>query len=589
MPDGTVVQMPDKLDPALAARLKAFQAKSAAPPQKGNEDIANAQSSMPGVKDLIGAAFEPTMAMGSSALLQPIAGLAGLGVGAANELGMTDLTAAEATNKIQGASYQPRTEGSKNAMSVLGLPGEIIPSIAQDKPGTHAMQRPRWGGAGTKPSGEFSPLIKAGAETAAQGGMQLLGGKGAARAAEAPGLLKPKAVDPAVRMLADKGVTMTPGQIKGGGINSFEQQIAKLPILGPIIKHARGRSVEDFSKATVNDALTDIGKTLPGDLKGHEAIDHAANEFTNAYDAILPKMTVQLGSGAGSLAGDLSDLKAMVMKNLPAAQAQEVAQVIDREITAKFEETPAVSTTTTATRQNWKPQGERKALPAVTSTTPAVMKPVSGKVIQEVHENLRNEIDARMTSKVPADRRAALSLIAAREAIDKALLRDNPQYAAQYEKIRQGYAKFSIAQTAASRVGAKEGVATPNQYTGAVRAHDRSKGKRKFARGKALQQDLARSGRKVLAGTEPDSGTPAGIATMELLTGGGAAAFYGHPMLMLGAASIPALYSKIGLKALQPFLMGDVKAAPGVAAGLGIGAMGPQQMQAPADELGVAQ
>jgi hypothetical protein len=506
------------------------------------------------VKDLVGAAVEPMMSMASGAVAQPVAGLAGIGAGIGNALGVTNTPAADVVEKVQGGmTYNPRTQGGKDAMSVLGLPGELLHKA---------------GGAAGEGLADAtgSPLLGTIAQTAIEGGGNILGGKLGKEAAKTPGL-PAKPIAPEVRQLADKGVTMTPGQIKGGVTNDLEQKLTSIPVLGTIIKHARSESVADFSTATINDGLKEIGQTLPKNLRGREAIDHAMTEFDQQYSTILPKLqgnlnVKSLNPKASSLRTDLSNIKSIAERALPAEQAATVARVIDQEVLRHFD----------------------------------VQGKATGRGLQEARENLRNEIEAHQISTTPADRKVAAALITVRESMDKMIKLANPKYARQYEKLRRGYATFEIARVASSRVGAEKqgGVHSPAQYTGAVRAQDKSKGKRKFSRGTALGQPMSRAGSKVLGADQvPDSGTPGRLAVMELLGGGGVGAALGHPGVLAATAVIPALYSRVGLKILQPFLLGDKSVAPAAGAALGVGSTQDERFRGPfdvsqTDELGIA-
>lgn len=537
------------------ARAEAEAAAAAPPPPNESKNVSNGQGGYysPGVKDLVGAAVEPMMSMASGAVAQPVAGLAGIGAGIGNALGITNTPAADVVEKVQGGmTYNPRTQGGKDAMSVLGIPGELLHKAG--------------GAAGEGLGDAFGPLAGTIAQTAIEGGGNILGGKLGKEAAKTPGL-PAKAITPEVRHLADNDVTMTPGQIKGGITNDLEQKLTGIPVLGTVIKHARSESVADFANATINDGLKEIGQRLPKGMRGREAIDHGMTEFDNQFSTILPKLqgnlnVKSLNPKASSLRTDLSNVKSIAQRSLPAEQAATVARVIDQEVLRHFD-----------------PKGM-----------------ATGKGLQEARENLRNEIEAHQISTTPADRKVAAALIVVRESMDKMIKLANPKYAKQYEKLRRGYAIFEIARVASSRVGAEKqgGVHSPAQYTSAVRSQDKSKGKRKFSRGTALGQPLARAGSTVLGGDlVPDSGTPGRLAVLEMLGGGGIGAAMGHPGVLAAAAVIPALYSRVGLKILQPFLLGDKSMAPGAGAALGVGSTQDERFRGPfdvsqTDELGIA-
>jgi hypothetical protein len=558
----------DKAGDHAAATRIAQLLRDTTSPKEIPKQVADATESPTSLRNLAGAAIEPSLAMASSGILAPISGLAG--VASAPFVG-TD-KAADVVNAVKGVAYEPRTEGGKNAMTALGAPGEVLSKIGPALM-EFGIQDPEMAGFEdfTNPTvGTVTPGVATGIQTATEGAASIAGAKGAPKLAPKGGVL-PRGSSPQARMLGDKGVTMTPGQARGGILNTIEQAATSIPVIGDIIKGARGKSVEQFSQATVNDALKDIKQTLPQGLKGNDAIRHAGNAFDDAYNKILPKLSGDLDSipptgsmlpvrkgqraPGQSLRNELDSLKQMANQGLPPAQAAEVARIIDQEITAKF-----------------------------TSSGKA-----SGATLQEIRESLRTEADTYRRSTTPADRKVALAIDTAKAAIDSMIERVNPQHAAEYKAIGNGYAKFKVAETAGSYKGTKEGVATPSQYKGAVRAQDRSKGKRKFAQGRALQQPLAKAGEKVLKGdVVPDSGTPARIATMELLGGGSAAtAMLHNPAFLLGSGLVPLLYSQYGLKALQPFLLGTKSLARPAASAMALGAT-----QSPVnriDQAGVAQ
>jgi hypothetical protein len=82
---------------------------------------------------------------------------------------------------------------------------------------------------------------------------------------------------------------------------------------------------------------------------------------------------------------------------------------------------------------------------------------------------------------------------------------------------------------------------------------DPSKGKRAYAQGKAMMQDLSDSGRSVLGQTVPDSGTTGRALTAGLALGGLGAAnehFNVAPSWVTAALMSPLLYSRFGAGAL---------------------------------------
>jgi hypothetical protein len=77
--------------------------------------------------DVLDAVIEPVMTMGSSALITPVAGLAGLGTAAARGLGLTDSMPGDVVRQVQEAgTYQPRTTAGQVGTEVVSYPFEKL-------------------------------------------------------------------------------------------------------------------------------------------------------------------------------------------------------------------------------------------------------------------------------------------------------------------------------------------------------------------------------------------------------------------------------------------------------------------------------
>lgn len=452
----------------------------------------------------------------------------------------------------------------------------------KDKSGNYPYELPSAGQERRLDAAFPPPASTAGKASEAVSSLLMGGGAGAARrsvgmltASEraAQALPKPlKNVSPQVRALADKGVTMTPGDIKGGGVRNFEDKLTALPFVGNIIKNAKAKSVAQFQEATINDSLKEIGQSNTKGLAGHEAIRQAGEKFSQAYDDILPKMKGDLnstppaalpapgGSAAASaptsFRGALDQIKTMVASStLDPAQQAKVNAILDKDIISKF-----------------------------TSSGKA-----SGETLQSIRETLRGHIEDYQKSTNPGDRTVGKAIEFAREAMDDMVERENPALSKQYSKLRNGYAQYKIAERAGAYKGAKEGIPTASQYMGAVRAQDASKDHSAFAKGTARQQKLGEAGEAVLGNREPDSGTAGRLGAMDVATGG-AAAIMQNPLVLGAMGSVPFLYSQAGLKGLQVFLLGGGKRGAGLAAGAAQGAAAAIPGQLPgADQAGIGQ
>lgn len=540
MPDGQVVAMPDKIDVDTATKLRSLH-----PAKETPKEDAPAEESPTSFKNLLGAAIEPALSMASGFGNTILGGLSGTGATINKALGLTpDVDPEAMVRQFTDATYQPKTTGGQNAMKLFGAPGALLHK------GAEAVNE--------SPLAKGNPSAQAAWSTLIEGVPQALGMKLGPKVLPERSVLpgwaggKGKGPSPEVKDLAKRGVTMTPGEIRGGLAKNIEDKLSSVPVAGEAVAQAKGKSIEGFNAAHLNDALSHIGKKLPADLKGHDAIRHADEAFDDAYNTLLPKMKGDLNSGSGastavakggapqaaptSLRAELDSLKALA-KNLPAKQAEAVTKLVDDEIIGKF-----------------------------TSAGKA-----SGRTLQDIRETLKNERNAYRRSSDPHDRKVNLAIVEAQNAIDRMIERENPKLAPEYAKLRGGYAKKEVSAQAASYKGAKGGVSTPSQFVSAVRAKDRSKDKRQFRQGRALQQKLGEAGRKVLGNAVPDSGTAGRYALMEMILGGGPA-LAGHPGVAAAMAAAPLLYSQPVLKALQPLMLGEKSVAPVGAAALGGGA-----------------
>jgi hypothetical protein len=494
-------------------------------------------------KNLAGAVVELMLSMATGAASAVPAGLAGIGTAIGKATGLTDKEPGDVVRSVQsGMTYEPRTTGGRNAMSVIGAPFQAMSEGAE----TAGRKVQDWTG---------SPGLAAQAETALKFVPQMMMG---AKAGDMAGPGKPSSVRPEVGMLADKGVTMTPGQILGGGWDKAEQALSKWPLIGGSIKAARGRAVEDFNNAAINDTLSPIGAKLPDGMKGQAAVAHAYDKLGERYDDLLVNMRGsldstqpaggQIGPGpmgppAPSLRNELDTLKSMTAQSkMPRKYQQELGRIFDEDIIGRFEKSGLAS----------------------------------GQTLKDVQSQLTTLAKKKAQSDDRDVNKQGLAIAQAKQAVDRMIERENPQYADELKAVNDGYAKFKIVQRAAASTGAKEGIFTPAQFQAAVRAKDATKDKRAFSEGEARQQPLAQAGKSVLGDTMPDSGSPYQLAIYDLLLGGGGHALLGPQGIAAGLA-IPVMYSQAGTSAMQSMLMNPPNIGRGAAMAGPLGASQPPQ------------
>lgn len=315
-------------------------------------------------------------------------------------------------------------------------------------------------------------------------------------------------VDPNVRALMAEGVTPTIGQILGGGYKRFEEGLTSIPVIGDFIKSAQGRAVEQLNTAAFNRALTPIGQRLPANTTGREAVQFVSDSLDDAYNSLLPRMTVQADPVFGAEIGNLRQMVQQGAIDPNAVRAFD--RFLDTNVVNKF-------------------QGQQA---------------ITGQTLKQIQSDLRERINLLSASTDADQRLMGQALQEVQDQFRQLVIRSNPQNAAELRAIDTGYANFKRAQRASGMTGAEEGIFSPAQLQNAVRAMDRSKDKSRFATGQALMQDLSETGKVVLGNKLPDSGTP--YRSLAALIASGGAAGAGYPTLAAGMLAGPALYSAPG-------------------------------------------
>lgn len=337
-------------------------------------------------------------------------------------------------------------------------------------------------------------------------------------------LIQPETSD-AVRILMDKGVRPTPGQLIGGKAAQLEDKLTVVPGVGDAIRLGQGRAIDQFNRAVYQDALTPIGETSTAAL-GRDGVAEVSQKLGQAYDKLLPQLTFKADP---QFVGEVSNLASMGA-NLPKQQAARLGDIVETHIAKKLGPQGTMDGTTFKGVES-----ELNRLATLYSKSPSADDKLLGSAIGEVMSSAKG-----------------------------ALERANPALAPELSKINQGYAAYTRIRNAASRLGAnggdEMGVFTPAQYQGAVRALDQSVGKGNFARGRAYGQDMSDAGVSVLGGKYPDSGTSGrGLAALALgsIMSGGAPLAGVNPAAALGVGAGLLSYTKPGQSLLAHLLAGN--------------------------------
>lgn len=489
MPDGSIHSFPDEATPDLiTAALSPVQAQNTQSPigaggrfMQGVEDIPNgmAQLALHGAQQLPDYLQPPGVAGADKVLDQQLQSDETKYQAQRQAAGNTGVDWMRLGGGMAGAAplaaIAPEAEGGLLARAGIGAAegagyGTIQPVTGG---GDYASQKGSQIGAGALTGGILTPAIGA-----------------------VGGAIAPK-VAPEVKSLMDEGITPTVGQILGGGYKATEDKLGSIPYLGDIIKTGQKRALDQFNTVALGRALAPIGEDAPKEI-GRAGIDAVATKLGEAYDKVLPKLTLTLDDGFAAAVQDAGD-------KLPSAEQGQFHNIMNKQF-EKFGDTGQIS-------------GEP-------------LKGFQSQITQEASGyGSDSSYDKRKLGDAFGD---------VRQALGDALSRSNPTEAQNLQNINKGYANYTTLRRAASGVK-EDGPFTPAQLAGAIKGEDKSAGKGNFARGNALMQDLSDPAVSVLSSKYPDSGT-AGRALASLA---GSAIVGGHfnPALMgaAGAASLPYL------------------------------------------------
>jgi hypothetical protein len=294
-----------------------------------------------------------------------------------------------------------------------------------------------------------------------------LGALGVPLMAGASRVLSPVMTPDVKKMIAEK-ISMTPGQVMGGMLKSFEDKATSLPIVGEAINAARRKGVEDFNRAAYKRAVEPIGGEVPI-ATGREGVRYIKNQLEDAYDSLLPKLTFKPDA---TLFDSLSSLK----KNV-AGLKQEDALMVSNDV---------------------------KDMIQSRISDKGIIDGNTFKIVEEDLNKIIGDYKGSTGSQATIGRAYQQALADIRESLG----RSNPQFADELAKINTGYANYARIRAAGSRAGTSEAF-TPNQLSAAVRSADKSAGKGQTATGQALMQDLTDAAEKVLPSQIKDSGTAA--------------------------------------------------------------------------------
>lgn len=302
------------------------------------------------------------------------------------------------------------------------------------------------------------------------------------------------------RLLSDEGVQLTPGQALGGAAMTIEDKMMSLPVLGDAIRAARSRGNETLNRAVYNRVLAPIGEST--DALGRGAVADAAQKVSQAYDDVLSGVRLTVDP---QLRTDVQAIAQRVAQLTP-TESRSFGSIVNREVLEPLSN----------------------------------VKMLDGQGFKQIESQLGQSITRYASSTDAHQKEVASSLKDVLDALRATLARQNPQAAQRLQSINQSYAMLARLETAAGKIGAHDGVFTPQQLAQAIRQSDRTVRRRGYARGDAMMQDLSDAAQSRMSATIPNSGTTDRFLLNAAALGGGA---YVSPALVgsLLASTIPYL------------------------------------------------
>jgi hypothetical protein len=325
---------------------------------------------------------------------------------------------------------------------------------------------------------------------------------------------------PNVQTLARESVQMTPGQVAGGFVRKMEDAATSLPIMGPSVQASRQRAVESMNRAQVNRSLRPIGQELPRNIHaGSEAIETAANRFSQRYQDIVPDLGLDTTDGtfASSIIG-LND----ITSDMTDSARDQLANIVRERVVKRV-----------------------------------VNGKLGGPAFKRIESELREQM-GRYTKSPDVDQQSiGRGLGYVLNSLTETLATQNPTYARALADTNKGYSRLASLETAAGKAGVIDGIVTPKQLREGFRSGDKSVRRRATAQGRRPDQAFYDAGASVLPSQTGDSGTAGRAAEIGLMGTAFGAPQVGIPMIG-GLAVGAGAYSKPSMALFNKVLQGNI-------------------------------
>lgn len=385
-------------------------------------------------------------------------------------------------------------------------------------------------GAGTGAAMAAAEPVQGSSDYWADKGNQLAWGAGTGALAEPAAVTLGRFIqgvqDPQKRLLLDKDVPLTPGQLfgtvtpgkpLGGFFKRAEDMAVSVPILGDRIAEAQDKAALGFNRATLNEVLAPIHQELPANMPlGRDALDHVSQAVSDQFDNALTHLQGQLDHG---LNRDLADITTRARQDLPPDQFASFERIRDNYIIGRFQ-------------AHTLPGGFIGLLPG------EELKGVDSTLGQQARglakdPNHFNRVLGQRVEDLQDAFREMISRVNAPSAWSS-----GAEHVEALNNANQAYARWVRVRDAAAQ--ANNGVYSPAQFAQSVVRNAGTKNQ--AARGDALMQDMADAGKAVLPQSVPNSGTTdrRNLTELALALLGGHAAGVGPGVIAGGLAGVGA-------------------------------------------------
>jgi len=318
--------------------------------------------------------------------------------------------------------------------------------------------------------------------------------------------------------LFEKGVRVTPGQRAGGMVGTAEEALSSVPYVGDVIGSARRRTMEDFNRAAINEALKPIGVQFKANAPiGRDGIAAANEAISRQYDRVLSFAT-------GQIDNDFQTAIGIAKQGLNIADEAKIGQ-FDRILESTF----------------------RKLQP----NQNGIVNGVSLKAAQSNLSQLANKFakSANADDKILSD-----ALYEVRGAITNMAKRHSPPGVAEaIDKTDEAYSLFSrVADASTRRIAGSttddvSGMFTPGDLLQTIK-QSAGQSSKALARGEKPLQQFAEQSQRVIGNRLPDSGTARRAMQAGSVAGLGALL---EPTIGIPALGLATMYTPAGIAAMN--------------------------------------